>query len=112
MEPLYELAADFAWRIDAGLMRADDIPPGWEDRIAAYKLGFTEGQTDRLQQQREELEAQRGGGGSVIPAGPRVRAGTPDEIAENRRLMREKLEKAEKIKAEKQAASEGKKGAT
>lgn len=90
-------------------MHADDIPPGWDGRVAAYKLGFTEGQTDRLKIQREEMEAMRGVGAGVGGGGgtgPRIRTGTNDEIAENRRLMREKLER------EKQAASEGKKGAT
>lgn len=107
MEPLYELAADFSWLIEHGLMHADDIPPGWEERISAYKLGFTEGQTDRLVRQREEIEEMHGRGGVGVSTAPVVRAGTQDEIRENRRLIRERLAKEE---AARQAASEGGKG--
>lgn len=107
MEPLYELAADFAWRLDAGLMTADDIPPGWGDIVAFYKLGFTEGQTDRMVRQREEIEEMHGRGGVGVSTAPVIRAGTQDEIRENRRLIRERLAKEE---AARQAASEGGKG--
>lgn len=61
VQPIYECAADFLYRLKTGLMGPDDVPAEWHDLVIAVKAGFAEARSDA---------AKKGGGGGGARPGP------------------------------------------
>lgn len=59
VQPLYECAADYLYRLELGLLEPHDVPVGWCDLVVAVKTGISEARAD---------SAKRGGNGGARAA--------------------------------------------
>lgn len=46
VQPVYECAADYLYRLKTGLMGPDDVPAEWHDLVIAVKAGYAEARSD------------------------------------------------------------------
>lgn len=59
VQPLYECAADYLYRLELRLLDASDVPSDWSDLVVAVKAGISEARTD---------SAKKGGNGGARAA--------------------------------------------